>query len=177
MSRCFFACERIRLRALEPEDLGLLSRLENDSSLWHATHTTAPYSNFILRQYIESNQADLFVDKQLRLIIERNEDNEAIGMVDLFDFSPMNLRAEVGILIAPEYQRQGYAKEAVNALISYAFDYVKLRQLYAYVSEQNQASTALFESCGFIEQARLVDWVYTPSGFCDALVFQLLNKS
>lgn len=175
MNRCFFETDRIRLRALEPEDLELLYNLENDSSLWHTTHTTAPYSNYVLRQYIESNSADLFVDKQLRLVIELKKGQIAIGMIDLFDFSPMNLRAEVGVIVASEYQQQGFAKEAVEAMVSYALGYVKLHQLYAYVSEENKASIALFTSCGFEVKARLVDWVYTPVGFCDALILQKLN--
>ena len=42
----------IRLRAPEPEDLELLYKWENDTSLWLAGNTRAPYSRFQLKQYI-----------------------------------------------------------------------------------------------------------------------------
>ena len=35
---------QVRLRALEPEDLDILYRYENDSSLWEVGTTIAPFS-------------------------------------------------------------------------------------------------------------------------------------
>ena len=45
----FLESENICLRAPEPEDLELLYEWENDSSLWIAGNTRAPYSKFQLR--------------------------------------------------------------------------------------------------------------------------------
>ena len=44
----------IALRALEPTDLDTLYRWENDSRLWYASDTVAPYSRAALWQYLEN---------------------------------------------------------------------------------------------------------------------------
>ena len=44
----YLSDEQIRLRALEPEDLEVLYRWENDSSLWEVGNTLAPFSRYVL---------------------------------------------------------------------------------------------------------------------------------
>lgn len=76
----------IRLRALEPEDLECLYKWENDMDLWEVSDTLTPFSLFTLKKYIETCHLDIYTTKQLRLMIERVDTNERIGLVDLYDF-------------------------------------------------------------------------------------------
>ena len=69
--------ENIFLRALEPEDLDFLYELENNGDVWEISGTTAPYSKFILRQYLENAHKDIFEAKQLRLCICKHDHNVA----------------------------------------------------------------------------------------------------
>ena len=71
----FLMNERIYLRAVEPEDLDIMYEMENDPAMWDISNFTVPYSRYVLRQYIECSQCDVFSDKQLRLMIVRKEDN------------------------------------------------------------------------------------------------------
>ena len=89
----------IKLRALEPEDIDILYRWENDTDVWKVSNTIAPFSKYILRQFIENQKYDIYETKQLRLIIEALETQKPVGTIDLFDIDPYNLRAGVGILI------------------------------------------------------------------------------
>ena len=43
----------IYLRALEPEDLEFIYRIENDENIWEVSNTQTPYSKFLIRQYLE----------------------------------------------------------------------------------------------------------------------------
>ena len=63
----------VRLRALEPEDVDILYRWENDIDVWKVSNTIAPFSKYILRQFIENQKYDIYETKQLRLIIEALE--------------------------------------------------------------------------------------------------------
>ena len=85
--------EKVRLRALEPEDLDFLYTTENDTNFWKVSNTQVPFSRFLLKQYIENSYQDIYEAKQLRLIIEEIKNNKAIGMIDLFDFNPQHRRA------------------------------------------------------------------------------------
>lgn len=79
MKQSYLINDRIYLRAVEPEDIDVMYEMENDPSMWDISSFTVPYSRYVLRQYIEGSQSDMFADKQLRLMIIRREDNRTIG--------------------------------------------------------------------------------------------------
>ena len=126
MNKSYFCSERVRLRAMEPEDLEVMYAMENDSQTWDVTNFTVPYSRFVLKQYIENSECDMFADRQLRMMIVRAEDDALIGTIDITEFSPMHARGEVGIAIRKEYQGNGYAKEALRLLCDYVFSFLYL---------------------------------------------------
>ena len=49
----------IYLRALEPEDLAFVYRIENDETIWEVSNTQSPYSRFLIRQYLENAHQDI----------------------------------------------------------------------------------------------------------------------
>lgn len=174
MSMGYLISENIRLRALEPEDLELLYRWENDPELWRVGNTLSPYSRYILKEYITESHRDLFDLKQLRLMVQLRSTGATIGMVDLFDFEPHHCRAGVGILLDPLYQRNGLATEALGLLVDYAFSFLKLHQLYVHIPVMNEPSKALFTRCRFTITGILTDWIALPEGYSDVLVMQRL---
>ena len=163
---------KVRLRAMEPEDLDFLYQIENNTKLWNVGVTNVPYSRYALHHFMESSTGDIYADKQVRLMID-DEDGHVVGITDLTDFDPRYLRAEVGIVIANAYRRQGYAKAALSELINYARNVLHLRQLYAIVSAENTVSVSLFCRLGFIKGAELKNWFTVADHPCDAVVMQL----
>jgi diamine N-acetyltransferase len=163
----------IRLRALEPEDLDILDKLENDATLWSWSCTLAPYSRFELRQYILSVN-DFYITKQLRFAVALKQEKKAIGMVDLYDFEPHHKRAAVGITIDKAYQNKGLAGEALSLLCEYSFSFLKLHQLYAFMSVKNESCKRLFTRFGFKKTGLLRDWLQTPDGYEDVLIVSLV---
>ena len=96
------------LRAMEPEDLDTLYKIENNQELWAVSATNVPYSRFALHEYVETNTNDIYADKQVRLMID-NDAGETVGIIDLMNFSPQHSRAEVGIVIMKPHRQKGYA--------------------------------------------------------------------
>ena len=164
---------KIKLRAVEPEDLDLMYLIENDTELWSCGQTSVPFSHYALKQYIAENSNDIFRDRQLRLVIE-TADGVSVGFLDLQRYDPQHHRAEVGIVVVPEKQRQGLATEALNLLAQYASSRLGIHQLYALVPKGNVASIALFQKCGYKKAAILQDWLITPAGWQSVVVFQTL---
>lgn len=165
----------MKLRALEPSDLDLLYAFENDPSEWRFSATTAPYSRWVLKQFIHrSLQEDIFSLKQMRLLAETNIEHrsQAVAFVDLSEFSPQHRRAEVGIAVLPHHRNQGFGSQALRLLCEYAKSILSLHQLYAYVVEDNLPSLRLFRSAGFEEKGVLSDWFLHESCFKNALLYQ-----
>ncbi|MXN89817.1 GNAT family N-acetyltransferase [Flavobacterium sp. Sd200] len=167
----------IYLRALEPEDLEFIYRLENNETLWSVSNTQTPYSRFLIRQYLENAHQDIYEAKQLRLAICLSGSFGAIGLIDLFDFDPTNQRAGVGIVIQnPEDRSKGYAKEALQLVINYSFKALQLHQLYANIDVANVASTSLFTNFGFRLIGIKKDWNRRENLYFDEALYQLVNK-
>jgi len=164
--------EDIRLRALEPEDLEFLYKWENDTTLWEYGNTLTPFSKFVLRQYLENATLDIFEARQIRLIIEDKATNKPAGTIDLYDFEPYHNRAGIGILIDESFQQRSYATQAMELMKDYAFDFLKLDQLYAFIPMMNVPSIHLFRKCGFDESGLLKNWNKTADGCTDVFVYQ-----
>lgn len=169
--------DRIYLRAPEPEDLDFLYRWENDTALWGAGTTITPYSRYQLRRFIADSSHDIYQDKQLRLMVVLTGTKQVVGTIDLFDFDPFHGRAEVGVLVATENRRQQIASEALGLQAEYAFGFLKVNQLYAYIPVSNAASLSLFYKVGYEKTGMLKSWQRTEKGFEDVAVVQLLRSS
>jgi len=161
----------IRLRAIEPEDLDLLYRIENDTRLWNVGATNVPYSRYTLHDYIATSSDDIYADRQVRLVVE-NEKGETVGLADLVRFDPQHLRAETGIVILDAHRRKGYASAALDELCCYAIRVLHLHQLYAIVEKENEAAMTLFKENDFVEQAVLRDWLFDGRSYHDSCLLQ-----
>ncbi|MEZ4796429.1 MAG: GNAT family protein [Flavobacteriaceae bacterium] len=167
--------KQIFLRALEPEDLEFVHAIENDENIWHLSNTQTPYSKFIIKQYIEAAQKDVFEAKQLRLVIS-NYENHALGMIDIFDFDFLNKRAGIGILVRNEKDRgKGIGSEALQLLIRYSFIHLQLHQLYCNISENNEVSLKLFAKQGFKKIGLKKDWTFSQNSFHNEYLLQLIK--
>ena len=167
--------KKIRLRALEPEDVEFLYSIENDTAMWDVGCTSTPYSRFALNSYVMGNTADIFADKQMRLMIESLE-GVAVGLIDLFHFDPKNQRAEIGIAVAAKYRNQGYAGEAISLIQKYCKKVAHLHQLYAWVDAENLQSISMFRKAGFDECATLKEWLYDGQNYRDAVLLNFFLK-
>ena len=164
--------EPIKLRAMEPEDLDLLYRIENDPVLWNVGTTNVPYSRYVLHDYIANASGDIYTDRQVRLIIE-NRVGETVGTIDITNFDAKNMRAEVGIVIVCDYRRQGNALSALRQIADYALRVLHLHQLYAIISSDNEAALQLFQKAGYKEALQLNDWLYDGKNYQSDVLMQI----
>lgn len=163
----------VSLRAMEPEDLDVLYRIENDRELWDAGVTNVPYSRFLLHEYISRSTGDIYADGQVRLMIE-NGDNEVVGIVDVVNFDARNRKAELGIVIMSRYRRRGYGSATIHAVADYSQRVLHLHQLYAFVDQTNVASLKMFEKAGYEKTAEIPDWLFDGHSYRSAVLVQLM---
>ena len=146
----------VKLRKIEPSDLPFLYQWENDASSWAEGDNHNPLSQQDLRNYIAATTGDIYRDGQLRLIIESGP--TTVGCADLFDFDPRNRKAAIGMYIAPDYRGKGLGAEVLRQLEQYAFDFLRLRLLYAVIATSNTPCSALFRRAGYTPSSPLKAW-------------------
>ena len=172
-----FENDKIRLRALEPEDLDRLYQWENNPLLWDVGNTRNPYSRFILKQYILQSDKDIYENKQLRLMMVSTETGETVGTVDLFDLDIHHSRVALGLFVDPTFQGKGYARASLHLVEDYVFNFLKINQLYCHISETNTASRLLFEKEGYETNGILKNWIRTMDGYENIILFQLFRDN
>lgn len=160
---------KIRIRAIEPEDLDFLYTIENDVSLWNVGTTNVPYSRYTLHDYIAHANDDIYSDRQVRLIVE-DEEGKTVGIADVVNFDPQHLRAELGIVIQKSYRHLGYASAAIKEMLHYSLRVLHLHQVYVIIDSQNEIARKLFNKLAFKESARLSHWLFDGHEFHDAIL-------
>jgi len=64
---------------------------------------------------------------------------------------------EIAYMVAPEHQGKGYATEAANALVAFAFSTGQVRVIRAHTLREQNASTRVLGKCGFRHVGDVID--------------------
>ncbi|WP_435171439.1 GNAT family N-acetyltransferase [Paenibacillus glycanilyticus] len=124
--------------------------------------------DFFSRSYAEK--------RGIRWGIERKEAKNLIGTVGFNQWSPKHRRAEVGYELLPESWRNGYASEAISAVLQFGFQELKLNRIGAVVFKENVASNHLLTKLGFQQEGILRDYMVQDGKAYDTYIYSLLNR-
>ena len=102
--------------------------------------------------------------------------DEGLGTCTLCSVDLDNKRAELGIAIRSSEWGQGYAREALDVLIQFAFEKLGLNRLEADVDPNNARSLALFEGLGFQREGYLRERWQIAGGVQDTVLMGLLSR-
>jgi [ribosomal protein S5]-alanine N-acetyltransferase len=108
--------------------------------------------------------------------VARRADNMLMGTTTLYNLDFTNRRAELGYALGRTYWGQGYMHEALQALLSYAFETLDLRRLEADVDPRNEASIKSLERLGFQREGFLRERWEVGGEIQDALFYGLLRS-
>lgn len=103
-------------------------------------------------------------------------DPKLLGLIGFYRMKPENYRAEIGYMLLPEFHGKGIVPEAVNRLITYGFNDLKLHSIEAVIDPENFASEKVLQKCGFIKEAHFKESEFYEGRFLDNVVYSLLNK-
>lgn len=165
--------KKIILRAVEEQDLPLLKDLMNDPDIeGKVVGWSFPISSSGHLSWFSNLRND---DKILRCMIESNA-NEVVGTCVLSGIDWKNRNAKIHIKLSGEFQGKGFGKEAIKAMVLYAFKELGLMRISATVIDENLVSIATFEKCAFKREGILRKSIYKNGCFHDEVVLSILNE-
>ena len=165
--------KNVNLRPVEITDVDSLYHWENEPENWLVSNTVTPFSRFFLEQFVVGSQNNIYIDRQLRLIIE-NSQGKTCGAIDLFDFDPHHRRAGIGILVEKNSRGTGIGTEALQLVIDFARNTLNLHQLHCTIDFDNTRSLKLFQKLGFEICGQKKHWTWRPDGWMDEHFLQLI---
>lgn len=101
--------------------------------------------------------------------------NKLIGIIGLFRIIKENYRAEVGYMMLPEWQHKGIMQEALQKVIEYGFNEMKLHSIEAIIDGANTASSKLLEKNKFRKEAEFKENCFFEGTFLDSIVYSLVK--
>ncbi|MCD0471997.1 GNAT family N-acetyltransferase [Flavobacterium sp. JAS] len=108
--------------------------------------------------------------------ITLKDDTKLLGIIGYYRMQPENHRAEIGYILLPEFHGKGIITEAVNQLIKYGFEDLKLHSIEAVIDPENFASEKVLQKCGFVKEAHLKEVLFYEGRFLDSVIYSLLNS-
>ena len=115
-------------------------------------------------------------DQWFQFSIARKEDRRRlIGDCGVRAGARDRRQVEVGVTIDPAFQRQGYAREAIDGLLGFLFQQTDTHRIYASIDPRNVASIRLFDGLGFRKEAHLVQSLWFKGEWADDLIMAVLR--
>lgn len=147
--------DKVRLRALEPDDWVAFHENDRDSEVARLCYEIPiPQSREAARQWAEAASAVVAPDDAMRLVVE-NRANEVVGTINTFESSRRNGTFKYGVAILRAHWGKGYATEAIQLLLRYFFLELRYQKATVHIYEFNEASLKLHAKLGFIVEGRL----------------------
>lgn len=168
------ATERLRLRPHNADDAEWLHELYSRPDVARYL-LDEPWTAEVTHDKLTERLAKTDIDGEtgaLALVIEH--DGVPIGDVALWLTDHEHRQGEIGWVLDPAHGGQGFASEAVQAVLALGFDHYRLHRITAQMDARNSASAALARRVGLrLEAHHVQDW-FSKGEWTDTLIFARL---
>jgi ribosomal-protein-alanine N-acetyltransferase len=168
--------ERLVLRDFTNEDASDFFRVRSNPAVMKyldiEVHKTVADSIKMIERIHDS-----FSDKTgINWVIEEKGTKAFTGYCCFHRLMRANARAEIGYALRPEYWRKGIAKEAINALVNFAFNKLSVHGIEANVNPENISSKKLLGKLGFKREAFFREYHLSNKKFTDSEIYCLIES-
>jgi len=165
----------VTLRAMRRDDLPRLNAFNNDVAFELAGGGDPPLPQSLERLEAEFDSSTGNGGRDgTSFAIE--VDGVMIGQCALFNLHPVAHRMELGITIGDQnYWGKGYGSEAVQLLVDYGFCHHNLHRIFLEVHARNERAIRAYQACGFVEEGRLRQHVWSDGSYDDLVIMGVLR--
>lgn len=136
-----------------------------------------PKSEVEVSQFISKNPISFNLpDTWFQLVIIEKESKKLVGDIGVHFMDTENLQVELGCTIHKLFQKNGFAKEALNEVIRFLFEDLNKHRITTSIDPKNTASIKLVESLGFRKEAHFIESLFLNGKWVDDMVYALLKK-
>ncbi len=168
--------ERLHLRRLRAEDAPYLLELYSNEEVTRFIEIPVLERLEQAEEIITNMDALYTSGKGLRWGVFTLEDCVFIGTCGYHDWDHKRQRAEISYDLGPHSWGQGYMREALQAVLAFGFNTLKLHRVEALVDPADKRSQNLLYGLGFKLEGVLRDHDFLKGRFQDDMVFALLQQ-
>ena len=171
---------------LETERLLLRQVNESDVNEVFALRSNPETMKYIPRPLVKTIDDALEHIAMINAKIENNEginwaitykgSPKLIGILGHYRIKPEHHRAEIGYMLHKEHNGKGIITEAVQEVVKYGFNEMKLHSIEAIIDPENFGSEKVLQKCGFIKEAHFKENEFFEGRFIDSVIYSILKK-
>jgi RimJ/RimL family protein N-acetyltransferase len=144
--------------------------IDNKEIKWHGKYLSKPYPLFKVKKNI-SHQLNIKNYIEFAILM----DNKFVGTICLEKIDNVNKKASIGYWVAKSYRNRGIATKAVKLVVSFGFNKLKLKRVYAKVNEDNAQSRRVLENAGFEKEGILRKNVFKDGKYYDEYRYAIVK--
>ena len=168
--------QRLLLRKMTPNDAKDMYEYSSKREVTKYLSWTEHESEEYTRQYLKFLKSKYKKGEYLDWGITLKSTGKLIGTAGFTSLDQDNFKGEIGYVLNPEYSGNGYATEAVKAVLDYAFNNLCLNRIEARVMEGNLLSVKLLEKIGMTYEGKGEKELFVKGEFKSILHFSLLKE-
>jgi diamine N-acetyltransferase len=139
----FLSGQRVDLRPLEKEDLGLLRQWANDPEIRGLTGEVTPAGQAAMEEYFQKVQAD---SSRVWFAIVAKDAGRVIGECGLLRMFPAWRTTDLSLILGDKTAwSKGYGADAIRLLLDYAFGYLNFHRVAIGVVGSNDRALRFYE--------------------------------
>jgi RimJ/RimL family protein N-acetyltransferase len=168
---------RLLLRPFRPADAELLSCLASARQIADTTISIPhPYALEQAQRFIAGHAEERRRGRAFHYAVVPAAAEDLIGSVELRDIDREHEQAEISFWIGTGNWGEGYATEAVGAVVDDSFTRLGLNRIYAHHMVRNPASGRVLEKIGFVREGLLRQRVRKWGAYEDVVLCALLRR-
>jgi [ribosomal protein S5]-alanine N-acetyltransferase len=168
--------DRISLRRFARSDTAALFEMFSHPEVMRYWSRPAMTAMIEAEDLIQQILGDYETGASLPLAIERNSDCAFVGNCTLHHFHAASRRAEIGYSLARPYWGLGYMHEALQVLVTHAFERLDLNRLEADIDPRNLSSARSLGRLGFVKEGVLRERWIVNGEVSDTAYYGLLRS-
>ena len=162
--------ERVRLRAIEPEDWPVYNEWNQDSDVARDCYWVPfPKSREATKKWVNDLALELPKNDAINMVIE-NLAGEFVGNINTHSCDPRSGAFKYGLAIRREHWRKGYAAEAIRLVLRYFFQELRYQKVTVEIYAFNVASINLHEKLGFVHEGHMRRMYFTNGQYHDSCI-------
>jgi RimJ/RimL family protein N-acetyltransferase len=167
---------KLRLRALEREDIKHFLEWLNDPEVTHGLALYLPISSRDEEKWFEKQQERDANEKTLAIELRQGEGWKLIGSCGVFGIEWVNSSAELGIMIGDKsVWNQGLGSQVMTLLLRHCFETLNLNRAFLQVYAENARARRSYEKAGFVVEGCMRQAVYKNGKYDDIYIMSVLR--
>lgn len=151
--------------------------------MWEYSSNPLLYEHFEFNQQMKKNETKVYLEKLIERsngykahwwFIKINDESKVVGTIGVHEIEESRKSCEISYAVSPDYWGKGVFVSALDLMLKYLTNEMKMHRITATTSEKNIRSINALKKFGFCEEGMMRDYYCGENGYFNAILLSLI---